>query len=107
MPTGKVKYTGPARLSRYRPPVSRAVKKRSKDEQMGTRIRLLRTELRLTQEDVAAQVGVTKSAVSQWESGEYDNIKLNNFRELLAVLKTDWEYLIYGTVVPKAVETAE
>lgn len=107
MPKNKVKYSEPARLSRYRPPLSsRRGKPPKVADQLGARIRHLRMELKLTQEEVADAVGVTKAAVSQWESGSCDNIKLNNFRELLIVLNTDWDYLIFGTTA-KAETTAE
>jgi transcriptional regulator with XRE-family HTH domain len=39
---------------------------------------------------------VTKSAVSQWEAGATQNIKLKTFLALLEVLGTDYEYLVYG-----------
>lgn len=65
-------------------------------ETMGDRIRTLREARKLTQEQLAKAVGVTKSAVSQWEGGSTKNIKLETFLSLLGVLKTDHEYLVYG-----------
>lgn len=65
-------------------------------ETMGDRIRSLREGRRLTQEGLGVAVGVTKSAVSQWEAGATQNIKLKTFLALLEVLGTDHQYLVYG-----------
>jgi transcriptional regulator with XRE-family HTH domain len=65
-------------------------------ETMGDRIRTLREARRLTQEQLGKEVGVSKGAVSQWENGSTKNIKLGTFLALLGVLRTDYEYLIYG-----------
>lgn len=65
-------------------------------ETMGDRIRQLRNARRLSQEGLGIAVGVTKSAVSQWEAGATQNIKLKTFLALLEVLGTDHEYLVYG-----------
>src|SRR5689334_18093764 len=48
-------------------------------ETMGDRIRQLRKARGLTQEAFAELVGVTKSAVSQWEDGSTKNLKLATF----------------------------
>lgn len=65
-------------------------------ETMGDRIRQLRKARNLTQEQFAKAVGVTKSAVSQWEDGSTKNLKLATFLLVLEVLNTDAEYLIWG-----------
>lgn len=65
-------------------------------ETMGDRIRMLREAKRYTQTELGREVGVTKSAVSQWENGQTANIKLQTFLRLLDVLGTKYEYLIYG-----------
>jgi transcriptional regulator with XRE-family HTH domain len=65
-------------------------------ETMGDRIKTLREARKHTQESLAKIVGVTKSAVSQWEAGSTKNIKLETFLKLLQALRTDHEYLIYG-----------
>jgi transcriptional regulator with XRE-family HTH domain len=65
-------------------------------ETMGDRIKALRQARRLSQEGLGTAVGVTKSAVSQWEAGATQNIKLKTFLALLEVLGTDYEYLVYG-----------
>jgi transcriptional regulator with XRE-family HTH domain len=65
-------------------------------ETMGDRIRVLREARKLTQEQLGKLVGVSKSAVSQWEDGSTKNIKLVTFLALLEALRTDHEYLVYG-----------
>lgn len=51
----------------------------------GSRLRKLRTERGLTQEQLALEIGVTKGAVSQWEldgnEPEFDSLKI--IREIL------------------------
>lgn len=66
-------------------------------ETMGDRIRQLRIARGLTQPALGALCGgVTKSAVSQWEDGSTENIKLRTFIRLCEVLQTDPQYLIWG-----------
>jgi DNA-binding transcriptional regulator YiaG len=65
-------------------------------ETMGDRIRQLRKARGHTQEAFAKLVGVTKSAVSQWEDGSTKNLKLATFLRACEVLVTDPEFLIWG-----------
>lgn len=66
-------------------------------ETMGDRIKQLRIARGLTQPQLGeACGGVTKSAVSQWEDGSTENIKLKTFIRLCEVLQTDPQYLIWG-----------
>lgn len=65
-------------------------------ETMGEQIRSLRQARGLTQVDLARAVGVTKSAVCQWEDGSTQNIRLAHFMALLRALGTDAPYLIWG-----------
>lgn len=65
-------------------------------ETMGDRIRAQRKGRGLTQEQLAKLLSVTKSAVSQWEDGSTKNIKLATFLQLIDVLSTDANYLIWG-----------
>lgn len=66
-------------------------------ETMGDRIRQLRVAQGLTQPQLAERVGVTKSAVSQWEDGSTSNVKLEVFLLLCEVLRTDPKYLVWGS----------
>ena len=65
-------------------------------ETMGDRIRTLRDAKGWTQPFLADLVGVTKSAVSQWEDGNTKNIKNDTFLRLCDALGTDPRYLIWG-----------
>lgn len=65
-------------------------------ETMGDRIRQLRIARGLTQTALGDAVGVTKSAVSQWENGSTANVKLEVFISLYETLRTDPHYLVYG-----------
>jgi transcriptional regulator with XRE-family HTH domain len=65
-------------------------------DQMGERIRQLRVARGMTQAQLAEKCGVTKSAVSQWESGSTNNIKIDPFLKLVEALGTDPHYLAYG-----------
>lgn len=65
-------------------------------ETMADRIKQLRVARGFTQETFGKAVGVTKSAVSQWEDGSTKNIKLSTFLRVLEVLHTDANYLIWG-----------
>lgn len=65
-------------------------------ETMGERIKTLREARGLTQEQLGKAVGVTKGAVSAWETGNAQNVRLVTFLKLLDVLRTDYEYLVYG-----------
>ena len=63
---------------------------------MGDRIRLLRRAKGLNQDQPAERCGVTKSAVSQWENNQTDNIKTVQLFKLLRTLGTDLAYLAFG-----------
>ena len=65
-------------------------------ETMGERIKTLREARHMSQSQLADVCAVTKSAVSQWENGVTENIKLRTFLLLVAALRTDVEYLVHG-----------
>lgn len=69
-------------------------------ETMGDRIRMLRQAKGLTQEELGARVGVSKVAVSQWETGSTANIRLKTFLALVDELGTTPQYLIFGAERP-------
>lgn len=56
---------------------------------LGARIKAAREDVPLKQEELADAVGVSRSAVSQWENGQTDNLKIENlFAVARAVRKT-------------------
>jgi transcriptional regulator with XRE-family HTH domain len=70
-------------------------------ETMGDRIRTLRESKGWTQDQLASRLTargakVSFSAVSQWERGETQNIKLVLFLALVEELGTTHEYLVHG-----------
>jgi transcriptional regulator with XRE-family HTH domain len=65
-------------------------------ETMGQRIKRLRESRKWTQSHIADLVGVTVSAVSQWELDQTENVKLVPFLRLAKVLETDPHYLVFG-----------
>jgi transcriptional regulator with XRE-family HTH domain len=72
---------------------------------MGDRIRILRESKGWTQGQLAARLTargapVTFSAVSQWERGETENIKLKAFLALVEEFGTTHEYLVHGPSDP-------
>jgi len=66
------------------------------DDTMGARIRTLREAKDLTQTELADACGVTKAAVSAWETGYASNIRLHALMALIRMLGTNVEYLVYG-----------
>ena len=63
---------------------------------LGSRIRDRRGELRLTGEQLAKKARCTKSAVSQWESGDTKNLKLENFFAVADALEVEPRWLASG-----------
>ena len=81
---------------------------------VGQRIAELRNERKISQNQLAAAMGVSRQAVSKWENGQSTPDAMNLIR-LADVLNSDVEYLTTGrAVVPtrppvviKSVETVE
>ena len=67
---------------------------------MGDRIRTLRLARNLTQEQLGEKLGVTRAAVSQWELGGAQDIKLATFLALCAFFDTTPDYLVFGPEAP-------
>lgn len=61
---------------------------------MGEKIRTLRLNLGLTLEDVGKAVGVGKSTVRKWESGDIKNMRRDKIASLAAILQTTPAYLM-------------
>ncbi len=64
--------------------------------QIGGRIKDVRQERGWTQEELAQKVGVSRSAVAQWETGRAGQIT-GNLKRIAASLDVGAEYLMYGT----------
>lgn len=60
----------------------------------GDRIRQLREQLGLTQDEVANIVGVSKSTVSKWESGHIENMKRDKISLLAKALNVSPLYIM-------------
>src|SRR5271166_2392222 len=62
---------------------------------IGARIRTAREDLGWTQDQLAAEVGVSRSAVAQWETGRAGQVTTNLTR-VAAALGVGVEHLMYG-----------
>ena len=68
---------------------------------MGDRIKNLREENRMTLEEVGRIVGVGKSTVRKWETGEIANMRRDKIAKLAEALHTTPGYLMGWTDSPK------
>ena len=59
------------------------------------KIRERRKELRLTLEEVASAVGVAKSTVKKWESGQIASMRQSKIVALAKILRVQPTYLIF------------
>ena len=62
---------------------------------IGVRIRDLRRERGLTQDDLADRGGVSRSAVAQWETGRSGQVT-DNLSRIADALDASVEYLLHG-----------
>jgi transcriptional regulator with XRE-family HTH domain len=67
----------------------------SNPRDIGARIRTVREEQEWTQDQLAEAVGVSRSAVAQWETGRAGQVTTNLTRVATA-LGVGVEYLMYG-----------
>jgi transcriptional regulator with XRE-family HTH domain len=67
----------------------------SNPTEIGIRIRDVRRDRGWTQDRLAAAVGVSRSAVAQWETGRAGQVTTNLTR-IAEVLEIGVEYLMYG-----------
>lgn len=63
---------------------------------LGARIRAAREIRGWSQSELGRAVGVSKSAVSQWEKGSVQNLKLGNLFATAHVLDQDVRELVFG-----------
>lgn len=78
------------------------------DMSVGTRIRLARARRGWTQEHLADAVGVSRSAVAQWETDRAGQVRANLSR-IAATLEVSVEYLLHGErkLAPAQAETGD
>jgi transcriptional regulator with XRE-family HTH domain len=71
-------------------------------ESIGKRIQSLRVAKSLTQTELGNAVGVSKTAVSNWEQGYANGMRIDAFYRLLALfdMTDNGEWLIYGDKGP-------
>ena len=62
---------------------------------IGTRIRAARIDRGLTQDELAGHVGVSRSAVAQWETGRTGQVT-GNLSRIAGALEVNVEFLMYG-----------
>lgn len=74
---------------------------------MGDRIRELRKQRGLTQEELAAKLGLKDSAIAKYENGRVENIKRSIISNMASVLECSPAYLLClddDVVEPAAVD---
>lgn len=64
---------------------------------MGDRIHYLRTEQRLTLQELGDKVGVGASTVRKWETGFIKNLRTDKMQKLAEALDTSIDYLMGWT----------
>lgn len=62
---------------------------------IGARIRTIRHSRGITQDELASQIGVSRSAVAQWETGRAGQVTANLTR-IADILGVSVEYLLHG-----------
>jgi transcriptional regulator with XRE-family HTH domain len=63
--------------------------------EIGTRVRAARRDRGLTQDELANLVGVSRSAVAQWETGRAGQVT-GNLSRIAGALEVNVEYLMFG-----------
>lgn len=66
-------------------------------ESVGDRIKRLRKQAQLSQQAVADAVGVSRVAVTKWESGQTKDMRLDSLRGLAKLFGIQLEVLLDGT----------
>ncbi len=70
----------------------------------GERIKRLRKEHNLTQEELGAHLGIQKAAIQKYEKGTVTNIKRDSLIKLAQILDTTPEYLLGWEDTPSNIE---
>ena len=63
---------------------------------MGRRIAARRVEMGMTQADLATKLGVSRQAVSMWETGDIRDIRGRHLTLLSSVLNTTDDWILFG-----------
>jgi transcriptional regulator with XRE-family HTH domain len=61
---------------------------------LGTKMRLRREQLGLSQVELARRMGLTQGRISEWESGARTQMNLQNLRSLARALGVSADYLL-------------
>lgn len=61
---------------------------------MGNRIKLLRKQKGLTQEELGSMIGVNKAAISKYEKGQVENMKRSTIKMLADIFGVSPTYLL-------------
>ena len=73
----------------------------SSPRDIGERIRAARLDRQMTQDDLAMAVGVSRSAVAQWETGRAGQLT-GNLARIAAALDVGIAFLMHGDGAPPA-----
>ena len=74
--------------------------------EIGERIRRLRKDRHMTQEELAHMLGLQKSAIAKYEKGRVSNIKKATLLKMAEILEVSPSYLIEEYAVREEPETA-
>lgn len=74
---------------------------------MGQRIHDKREEYRLTQEELAFKLGVSKQTISKWEKGLVKNIDRDYIARMAGIFHCDVDWLMHMDGSPKVTVTYE
>ena len=75
------------------------------NENMGDRLRRAREQSKITQQDLAEAVGVSRAAVALWENGDTKNIRPENLFRAAAKLRKSARWLSLGEGPEEPTET--
>ena len=80
---------------------------KQRNKAIGNILKASREKKGLSQQDVADYVGVSKSGVSRWESGEVGNIGRSKIQLLSEILNISPVAIVLGEVESRGMETSE
>jgi len=73
---------------------------------VGKNIKRLREDARMTQEEMAEKLNVTRQAISNWETGKTQP-DIDTLHKIAALFETDINEVIYGSKQPARIEYVE